>query len=313
MAEKRAYGLSGPAGLQIKPKAKLPRPKPSCGFVEEAEEEEGAKAVVRRMMQGHEGKRAVEMQRQKALAEDESIYDYDGVYDEMQERGGEAQRTKINHRVVVGRPKEEKKARYIGSIMEAHKVREIENEKLFERKMVREAEAEAHLYADKEKFLTSAYRKKLAAREEYEAELKRKEVIEAREDVTKRADLSGFYSNLLHHSLAGNDAAASTAAVDKALAGMKGHARPHEGGGAAGTSSSAAEEFEAPPPPAAAPLVDASLASAIAAATSVEAPRAIDKPPEPPTTVSHARRNDGDAVMSARERYLARKAHKSTG
>jgi bacillithiol system protein YtxJ len=32
-----------------------------------------------------------------------------------------------------------------------------------------EAEEEAHLYADKERFLTSAYRAKLAAREEYES------------------------------------------------------------------------------------------------------------------------------------------------
>ena len=46
-------------------------------------------------------------------------------------------------RVVVGRPKEEKKSRYIGSIMEAHKGREIENEKLYERKMQREAEVSA--------------------------------------------------------------------------------------------------------------------------------------------------------------------------
>ena len=54
--------------------------------------------------------------------------------------------------------------------MEAHKAREIENEKVFERKMVKEAEAEAHLYGDKEKFMTSAYRRKLDARKEYEDE-----------------------------------------------------------------------------------------------------------------------------------------------
>ena len=113
-------------------------------------------------------------------------------------------------------PKERQKARYIGAIMEAHKEREIENDKLFERKMQKEAEAEAHLYGDKERFMTSAYKKKLAAREEYEAAQKAKEAADAANDVTKRADLSGFYSNLLHGTLAGDAKQGGSAALDAA-------------------------------------------------------------------------------------------------
>ena len=235
-------------------------------------------------------------------------------------------------------------------------MREIENEKLFERKMVKEAEAEAHLYCDKEKFLTSAYRKKLDARKEYEEELKRKEAEEAKNDVTKRGDLTGFYANLLNHNLAPDETGAASAARDKAIAGMK-------GGGGEGSSSSAGadarpssahaarsaavadedtdpeaggsgeeDEADAEPPamPAglnvpkpkakaeaaaaarAAPLVDESLASAISAATSAAPKRPAEPSREIVATKSIERRNDSEAVMSARDRYLARKAQKTS-
>jgi len=88
--------------------------------------------------------------------------------------------------------------------MEAHKEREIENDKIFERKMVKEAEAEAHLYGDKEKFVTSAYRRKLEAREAYEAEQKRKQEEEAKGDVTKQDGLMAFHRNLLNDNLEGD-------------------------------------------------------------------------------------------------------------
>ena len=89
--------------------------------------------------------------------------------------------------------------------METHKDREIENEKVFERKLVKEAEEEAHLYGDKEKFMTSAYRRKLQARDEYEEEQRRKSEQEARDDVTKRGDLTHFHRNLLDGNLAQNE------------------------------------------------------------------------------------------------------------
>ena len=81
-----------------------------------------------------------------ASEQDASVYDYDGVYDSMQQ-----ERSALRQSV---RPKEDTSAKYIGSIMAAHKVREMENEKLFERKLVKEAEAEAQLYGDKERFMT---------------------------------------------------------------------------------------------------------------------------------------------------------------
>ena len=91
--QKKTYGLSGPAGLQIKPKkfglAKPSRPAASSAFGNAAEEDEEdgderAKADLRRMMGGQEGRSAVIAAKQEALSQDASIYDYDGVYDTIQ-------------------------------------------------------------------------------------------------------------------------------------------------------------------------------------------------------------------------------------
>ena len=82
------------------------------------------------------------------------MYDYDGVFDSMQ---AEKQQQRAAAQPVAA----QRKTRYIGAIMETHKEREIENDKVFERKLAKEAAEEAHLYGDKEKFLTSSYRRKL--------------------------------------------------------------------------------------------------------------------------------------------------------
>ena len=226
-----AFGLTGSAGLQLKPKTGLagkkyglqkPAKKPNV-FGAAAEQEETVNEELGRM---HAKARAAAAAADAAAEEEAGVYDYDGVYDEMQEeralqrqarlRGAQGASAGAGAGAAADAPKERQKARYIGAIMEAHKEREIENDKLFERKMQKEAEAEAHLYGDKERFMTSAYKKKLAAREEYEAAQKAKEAADAANDVTKRADLSGFYSNLLHGTLAGDAKQGGSAALDAA-------------------------------------------------------------------------------------------------
>ena len=262
---------------------------------------------------------------QAALDEDAAAFDYDGVYDQMQQ-----ERSAVRQGV---KPAEEKKAKYITSIMQAHKGRELENEKLFERKMQKEAEAEAHLYGDKEKFMTSAYRAKLEAREEYEAELKRQEAEEAKNDVTKRGGLGHFYANLLDGRLAGDSsdgpaaARASDARGAEGRSAARGASTEGAASGARGGSSSASvdaataddagdhadddDAAEAAPPPPASGLVTASLADSISQAVSAgfgtKRPAAVEPTATAAANVSHERRNDGEAVQSARERYLARK------
>ena len=104
-------GMSGPAGLQLKGKAKFglqkPVKKPASGMfaADEDDNEDGererANNELRRMMGGQQDRAAVQAAQQEAISQDASVYDYDGVYDQMKED------TKTSH-VVVGRPKEQK-------------------------------------------------------------------------------------------------------------------------------------------------------------------------------------------------------------
>ena len=197
-----SFGLTGAAGLQLKPTAKkfgLQKPKqaarPTSSSVFGAAAMEDTLDVsqeLERMRESKSARAAAAAEHQAALAQDASVFDYDGAYDEMQEQKKQARE------LTTGKTGQQKSAKYIGTIMEAHKERQIENDKIFERKLVKESEAEAHLYGDKEKFVTAAYRRKMEAREEFEAEQKAKEAREDKEDVTKRKDMSHFYSNLLH-------------------------------------------------------------------------------------------------------------------
>lgn len=224
-AKPGSFGLSGSAGLQLKAPTKkfglqpppgkkaLARPSGAASVFSGADAEDDLDddaseraRVSRELMRGNSafGQAVVEATHAAALEQDSSVFDYDGVYDTMQQE----------RKVAKQKPTEEKSARYMGALMKAHREREMENEKVFERKMVKEAEAEAHLYGDKERFMTSAYQKKLAAREEYEAELARQELEDQKNDVTKKGDLSGFYSNLLSTSLAPDRASESQAGAD---------------------------------------------------------------------------------------------------
>lgn len=67
---------------------------------------------------------------------------------------------------------------------------------LFVIQVQKEREAEGDQYADKEKFVTSAYRKKMEEQAREEEEEQRMARIEAALDVTKQNDLSGFYRHI---------------------------------------------------------------------------------------------------------------------
>ena len=338
-----ALGLTGTAGLQLKKPAKkfglqkpkqAARPTSNSVFGDAAVEDSlDVSEELERMRQSKAARAAAEAEHQAAISQDASIFDYDGAYDAMQEQRKQARE------LTVGKSAQQKSAKYIGTIMEAHKEREIENDKIFERKLVKEAEAEAHLYGDKEKFITAAYRKKMQAREQFEAEQKAKEAKEEREDVTKRKDLSHFYSNLLHGNVARSPPLGEqrrgvrprlaarrrgpwprarttlpprpprpplwpTRAAARRAVGARGGGGPAE----EQAEEQAAVRGEGAPSKANA---DEELARAIAAANAQRASRpAKEAVPEPASGVVYERRNGGDAVLSAKERYLQRKKQK---
>lgn len=182
--EAKKYGLQ----LRVKPQQKKQPTKPPVltplGFNDEDDD-----SVERDIMrQAHKKKthKDVEDQHKKALEEDPSVFDYDGVYDKMKEK--------------QVRPKEldrqDRKPRYIQTLIEKAKKREREHEIIYERKLAKERSQDEHLYADKDKFVTSAYKKKLAEQAKWMEEERLRELREHKEDVTKKTDLSDFYFNL---------------------------------------------------------------------------------------------------------------------
>ncbi|RDX70473.1 Nuclear speckle splicing regulatory protein 1, partial [Mucuna pruriens] len=87
--------------------------------------------------------------------------------------------------------------KYIQNLIKKAKEREQYREIVYEKKIAKERSKDDHLHAGKDKFITEAYRKKLAEREK-QMELERlRELQEERDDVTKKKDfLLDFYSNL---------------------------------------------------------------------------------------------------------------------
>lgn len=103
-----------------------------------------------------------------ALAIDQSVFDYDGVYDGMKaaEAALEAARKEANA---------EKKPKYIESFLAAAQTRKLDRLRAEEKMLEREREKEGDEFADKDKFVTEAYRKQMEEVRLAEEEEKRRE------------------------------------------------------------------------------------------------------------------------------------------
>ncbi|ETM37346.1 hypothetical protein L914_16092 [Phytophthora nicotianae] len=135
----------------------------------------------------------VDKVRAQALAEDASVFDYDAVYDDMKS----ARETEAEKRAVK-REEEKKKPKYISTLLQQAKIREVENERIRERRLLNERKADDALYGDKEKLVSASYKRKLQEMQRWDAEDARLAAVEEQEDVTKQGEhaMAGFYANL---------------------------------------------------------------------------------------------------------------------
>lgn len=136
-------------------------------------------------------KKQTKLNIQKALNEDPTIYQYDEVYDDME-------RTKSQSEVTT---QKEKKPKYIQNLLKTAERRKKEQEHRIGRMLQKEREAEGDMYADKESFVTSAYRAKIEEFKKMEEEEARMSRLEAIGDVTKQQDMSGFYRHLYEQTV----------------------------------------------------------------------------------------------------------------
>lgn len=219
----------------------------------------------------------------KALKQDASIFDYDGVYETM-----ERERR-------VGAAPSQRTARYIPKLQEAAKLRDIDFDRVYERQLLKEEE-NSDLPA--EKYVTAAYKKQLQESRKWDAE-------DAKEtSKTERAttgSMHGFYANLMTKNIAvGADLSAAVSAYTH---GSERHKR----------MVASPDDASPPPPPAGQVQVQVQVK---------EEPRIKDdeipelpppeEPPKAPSTKVPSRETAApeasvEDVNAARERFLARK------
>ncbi|KAL0114983.1 hypothetical protein PUN28_010507 [Cardiocondyla obscurior] len=188
MANKQ-YGLILPKKQQ---KSTAPRLGNVFGNDNASDEDEGTDWVRKALKaegEKNKMKKQTKLNIQKALNEDPTIYQYDEVYDDLDRKSDNASSQK------------EKKSKYIQKLLKMSERRKKEQEHRIERMVQKEREAEGEMYADKESFVTSAYRAKLEEFKKMEEEEAKMDRLESIGDVTKQQDISGFYRHLYEHTV----------------------------------------------------------------------------------------------------------------
>ncbi|GLC36802.1 hypothetical protein PLESTB_000781500 [Pleodorina starrii] len=183
--EPKKPGLQGTAVSQRKVA-------PTNVFGNDDSEEEDVERQIARQADKKRAAAKVQQMYEVALAEDPSVFDYDGVYDSIQEaREAPKQQDKV-----------QRQSKYIASLLEQAQQRKREQDVLYERRMVKERQQEDHLYDDKERFVTSAYRRKLEEDKKWQEAERQRELEEQKNDVRKVGHMGNFYANLLTKNVA---------------------------------------------------------------------------------------------------------------
>ncbi|XP_047311573.1 nuclear speckle splicing regulatory protein 1-like [Impatiens glandulifera] len=281
----KKYGLNlrVQPNLQKNQSSRPPLPKP-LGFRDD--DEDDVEKEISRQASKNKSNKDIEEQHRKALEEDPSVFDYDGVYDDMK---GKMALPRVQDR-------QERKPKYIQALMDKAKAREREQEIVYERKLAKERNQEDHLYVDKDKFVTAAYKRKLAEQAKWMEEERVRQLREEKDDVTKKKDISDFYFNLGKNVAYGaNEKESTTKFIEKE------DARDVKSV-AAGASSAAVAATELPPPPASSSSSDPVKNSTITESTQQPLLSETEDKPRP----NHDKRGE-DALAAAKERFLARK------
>ncbi|KAG6144283.1 hypothetical protein E4U12_006407 [Claviceps purpurea] len=151
---------------------------------------------------------------QAATELDSNVYEYDSVYDSLKPKKKEAAREDAG-----------RKPKYMKSLLQAAEVRKRDALIAEEKKIARDREAEGEEFADKEKFVTEAYKKQQEENKRLEEEEKRREEEEAKKN--EGGGMSAFYKKLLDRDEARHSEIVN-AAVKKAKEGSTTETGPED-------------------------------------------------------------------------------------
>jgi coiled-coil domain-containing protein 55 len=228
-------------------------------------------------------RKVLEMQAE-ALKQDAAIFDYDSHLDSIREARSRSSSKMVHDKV-------ERRSKYITGLLETAEHRKKQQEVLKEKRLEKERAAEEHIYGTKEKFVTSAYRKKMEEEQKWKMEQEEKRKLEEDAAVEKKGHMGDFYRNLFKT----NVDFVSPIDTKEPLAEK-------------GTRGNSPESEEAGPPL----LMETK-------STNDDANGAPDEEDEikPDTTededtsrAERIKREREDKIKEAKERYLARKKHR---
>ncbi|GAK64376.1 CCDC55 protein [Moesziomyces antarcticus] len=140
--------------------------------------------------------RAERKKQEEAEALDASVFDYDGVYDTIKEAERQVKQSKVTEDA-------SKKPKYVEGILESAELRKRDRLRAEARMIQKQREAEGEEFADKESFVTNAYKQQ-------QAELAKAEELESKAEAKRRDTDKGmgtFYRDMLNDTSAARDAA----------------------------------------------------------------------------------------------------------
>ncbi|RPB02237.1 hypothetical protein L873DRAFT_1802699 [Choiromyces venosus 120613-1] len=146
-------------------------------------------------------KKAEATAREAEMQVDTSVYDYDGVWDDMKSVDRKKQEAEEVDAL-------ERKPKYMENLLQAAEIRKRDQLRAKERLLQKEREAEGEEYAGKESFVTGAYKKQQEEMRKLEEEERLRE-----EGMRKKSQgMSTFYRNMLNKTESKHDeiVAAST-------------------------------------------------------------------------------------------------------
>jgi len=259
-----------------------------------------------------------------AVAQDTSIFDYDSHFDAIQHTREEPKRQE----------KLQRQSKYVGALLEKAEERKREQEILTERRLAKEREAEDHLFGDKEKFVTAAYKKKLEEEKKWKDEQAQKEAEEEMNAADKKGHMGDFYRNLLRNNVAFGTSIGSDGIVKKEKekmmhidGGKMKEAAAADGKGVEKEKEEKSEQVVTCPPLPPPQLSHLDITKTGALSTSkndadreralIEEVQREGSHPVPPTSggvvvqqkppAGDVKKDKEEAIAAARERYLARK------
>ncbi|BGP48930.1 hypothetical protein JCM10450v2_004809 [Rhodotorula kratochvilovae] len=145
--------------------------------------------------------KAQKAKQQAELALDSSVYEYDEVYDNMKEAEKQASSARKQESA-------DRKPKYVSKLMETAELRKQDRLRAEDKMIQREREREGDEFADKEAFVTEAYKKQQEELRKAEEEEQKREEAEK----SKRGGMTSFFKSYLDSTEAAHAAAVAAAA-----------------------------------------------------------------------------------------------------